>query len=187
MAGRLRYREGRHATSWVNGVPANEKRVDGHPGGASEDWGIFPESSGRAVTWKLCWLWVSLEAVSLGSGSLCFWRQPDSKWAAWVTCSIVFLYLVVEIIWGSALKIQLPGLHSRPTELEFLGERTENVYFNTLLSTHIPGNSFFFKFNWIIAWQCCVGFCHTLAWISHKYTYVSFLNLPPTAHPTPPL
>ena len=43
-----------------------------------------------------------------------------------------------------------------------------------------------FNFNWrIIALQYCVGFCHTAAWISHRYTYVpSLLNLPPTSHPS---
>ena len=46
-----------------------------------------------------------------------------------------------------------------------------------------------FIFNWrIIALQCCVGFCHSTTWISHRYTYVlSFLNLPSTSHPVPPL
>ena len=40
----------------------------------------------------------------------------------------------------------------------------------------------FFFFNWrIIALQCCVGFCHTIAWIIHKYTYItSLLGLPPS-------
>ena len=34
--------------------------------------------------------------------------------------------------------------------------------------------------------QCCVGFCHTSTWISHRYTYVpSLLNFPPTPpHPS---
>ena len=32
-----------------------------------------------------------------------------------------------------------------------------------------------------------VGFCHTSTWISHKYTYVHSLSLPPTSHPVPPL
>ena len=38
-----------------------------------------------------------------------------------------------------------------------------------------------FIFNWkVIALQCCVHFCHTSTWISHRYTYVpSHLNLPP--------
>ena len=53
---------------------------------------------------------------------------------------------------------------------------------------------FFFKtlfiFNWrIIALQCCVGFCLTSAWISHRCTYVPLLlNLPPAPlgfHRTP--
>ena len=49
----------------------------------------------------------------------------------------------------------------------------------------------FLKFvvNWrIIAFQYCVGFCHTMSWISHKVTYVpSLLNLSPTFHTIPPL
>ena len=45
-------------------------------------------------------------------------------------------------------------------------------------------NSFlkYLFFYWrIIALHNCVGFCQTLTWISHRYTYVlSLLNLPPT-------
>ena len=46
-----------------------------------------------------------------------------------------------------------------------------------------------FFLNWrIIALQCCVSFCRTAVWISHRYTYVpSLLSLPPTPHPFPPL
>ena len=34
----------------------------------------------------------------------------------------------------------------------------------------------------------CVGFCHTSAWIGHRYTCVpSLLNLFPTSYPNPPL
>ena len=33
-----------------------------------------------------------------------------------------------------------------------------------------------FNFDWrTIALQCCVDFCHTTTWISHKYTYVPSL------------
>ena len=41
-----------------------------------------------------------------------------------------------------------------------------------------------FIFKWkIIALHCCVGFCRTSAWISHRHTYIpSFLNLPLTPH-----
>ena len=38
------------------------------------------------------------------------------------------------------------------------------------------------------ALQFCVAFCHTPAWVSHRYIYVpSLLNLPPTSCPFPPL
>ena len=41
-------------------------------------------------------------------------------------------------------------------------------------------NVFIFKWK-ISVLQCCVGFCHTSAWISQMYTYVpSLLNLPLT-------
>ena len=44
-----------------------------------------------------------------------------------------------------------------------------------------------FIFNWgVIALQDSVGFCHTSAWVSHRYSYApSLLNLPPTSHPIP--
>ena len=39
-----------------------------------------------------------------------------------------------------------------------------------------------FIFNWrVSALHCCVGFCYTSTWISHRYTYVpSLLNFHPT-------
>ena len=45
-----------------------------------------------------------------------------------------------------------------------------------------------FIFNWrIIVVQCCIGFCHTSTWISHRCAYVlSLLSLPPISHPIPP-
>ena len=49
-------------------------------------------------------------------------------------------------------------------------------------STYLTKN--FFIFNWRIGLKYCVGFCHTSAWISHKYTHFPFLlNLPPISHP----
>ena len=49
-----------------------------------------------------------------------------------------------------------------------------------------------FIFNFTIALQCCVGFCWTGMWISHKYTYVylcmcPLFSLPLAPHPIPPL
>ena len=45
----------------------------------------------------------------------------------------------------------------------------------------IKHTSFFFFLIEGIALHCCVGFCHTSIWISHRYTYVpSLLNLPPS-------
>ena len=54
---------------------------------------------------------------------------------------------------------------------------------------HLPKKIFFLIFNWrIISLQCCVGFCPTKMWISHKYKHVpSLLKLPPTltaSHPS---
>ena len=45
---------------------------------------------------------------------------------------------------------------------------------------------FKFIFSWrIIPLQYCVGFCHTSAWSSHRYTRVPLLlNLPPTSLPS---
>ena len=43
---------------------------------------------------------------------------------------------------------------------------------------------YLFVFDWrIIALQYCVGFCHTSAWISNRYTCVPSLHLQP--HPSP--
>ena len=40
----------------------------------------------------------------------------------------------------------------------------------------------------IIALQCCVDFCHTSTWVSHRNMHVPFpLNLPPNSDPIPPL
>ena len=50
---------------------------------------------------------------------------------------------------------------------------------------------FVFKFIFnlrTIALHCCIVFCHTITWISRKYTYIpSLLNLPPTPNPILPL
>ena len=47
----------------------------------------------------------------------------------------------------------------------------------------------FFKFifiNWrLITLQYCSGFCHTLTWISHKYTYATSLKAPSLLYPIP--
>ena len=58
--------------------------------------------------------------------------------------------------------------------------------------SHFSDKDFFFNlfiFNWrIIALQCCVGFCHTSTWISHRYTYIpSLLKLPSNSHLPPHL
>ena len=61
-------------------------------------------------------------------------------------------------------------------------------WINIYLSIGLLKDIFFFFFLRIIAFQYCVGFCHTSTRISHRYTYVpSLVDAPPIAHPTPPL
>ena len=60
-------------------------------------------------------------------------------------------------------------------------------YLNLLLVFNIDTLVFnflnLFLIRGLVALQCCVAFCHTWTWISHRYTYVpSLMNL----HPTPP-
>ena len=61
-----------------------------------------------------------------------------------------------------------------------------NLLFNNFLSADSYVSSIYF-FDWrMIALQYCDSFCHTSAWISHRYTYVpSLLNLPPASHVLP--
>ena len=68
--------------------------------------------------------------------------------------------------------------------VEVLCETSETVFKwrKTHLSLSLPSSHFFnLIFNCRkIALQCCVGFCHTTAWISHNYTHVpQLLHLPP--------
>ena len=54
------------------------------------------------------------------------------------------------------------------------------IFFIAVLSL----NSFIFYWR-KTALQCCVGFCHTSAWVSHRHMLIpSLLNLPPTSHPS---
>lgn len=64
---------------------------------------------------------------------------------------------------------------------------TMDKYSGILFSIKQIENSFFqiyflkFIFNWrMIALHYCVAFCHTSTWISHRYTYVPSVSLPPT-------
>ena len=44
----------------------------------------------------------------------------------------------------------------------------------------------FIYFNWrLITLQYCSGFCHTLTWINHGFTYVPHLESPSHLHPHP--
>ena len=45
----------------------------------------------------------------------------------------------------------------------------------------LASNSFFFFISWrLITLQYCSGFCHTLTWISHGYTFIPLPD--PTSH-----
>jgi len=64
----------------------------------------------------------------------------------------------------------------------YLNNRSIYIYLNFLVIFICPAFSiflkcFFFFFNWrIIALPYCISFCRTSAWISHRYTYVAFLQ-----------
>ena len=50
---------------------------------------------------------------------------------------------------------------------------------------------FFFSFifiSWrLITWQCCSGFCHTLTWISHGFSFLDWTRRLLYAYTIPPL
>ena len=68
---------------------------------------------------------------------------------------------------------------------DFPGSLYISIYINVALESTLLN---YFFLNWrIIALECCVGFCHTTVWISHKYTYTSsLLVFPPITHSIPP-
>ena len=71
-----------------------------------------------------------------------------------------------------------------PALSSFPGISRWSTFSCSQVTTHSMLFDFFnlFIFNWgIIALQYCVGFCHTSAWSSHRYTYVPcLLSSPPT-------
>ena len=96
-------------------------------------------------------------------------------------CSLAALFTIAES-WNQ------PRRPSMKEQINTMWSIHAVEYYSALIR---QGILFFFKFifNWrMITLHCCVGFCHTPTWISHRYTYVpSLLNLPPIPllHPTP--
>ena len=97
-------------------------------------------------------------------------------------CSLAALFTIAES-WGN------PDVHPWRNGLTQCG----CTYSGILFSLKQIGNFFFtyiFKIYFsrrMIALHCCVAFCHTPTWISHRYAYVpSLLTLPPIPllHPT---
>lgn len=80
---------------------------------------------------------VSLEGVGLGPDSLCFGWNPNSSEQHAGHVGYVSKLGHENHLRVCFLKIQISGPHSGPTGLEFIGERTENVYFKlSLRHTH---------------------------------------------------
>ena len=77
---------------------------------------------------------------------------------------------------------QATGMAKSQTQLSTLAPMIKYI------CTQILPALFSFIFNWRrIALQCCVGFCHTAAWISHRYPYAPPHLEPPShlpPHPT---
>ena len=82
-------------------------------------------------------------------------------------CSLVLILSFILFLLHSFLQYQLQALLSINLLLSLI-----STYSEVIALVALPFYLFFF--NWrIIAFQCCVGFCHTSVWISHKYTYVA--------------
>ena len=96
-------------------------------------------------------------------------------------------------IWRSSQRLQpcsqgLPAAHQeRGIEQILLQSFQKNQFFFFSFFMLPPPHPKLFIFNWRkIASLYCVGLCHTLTWVSHRYTCVpSLLYLPPTFHPLP--
>ena len=100
-------------------------------------------------------------------------------------------------------KLGKQASHGREGRFFFIPSVCDPAYSRELLGLMVPSKPwpwicqlhsflfacfFLFIFNCrIIALQCCIGFCHTAAWISHTCTHVpSLLRLPSISHPIPP-
>ena len=84
------------------------------------------------------------------------------------------------------IKIKFISVYSSKTCIKL--NKLVNWIFSIYNFSFKNGTLLIFKnFNWrIIALQCCICFCCTITWISHKYTHVhSLLSLPPFPHGIP--
>ena len=110
-----------------------------------------------------------------------------------VTQDSIFYGLIVYIHKGLELCLDkfLSLVFHCSTILHVLGVKKylmKKYTFFFFLQSIFPNIFFLKKFYWkIIALQYCVGLCHTLIWISHRYIYIpSLVNLPPTSTPSHP-
>ena len=121
---------------------------------------------------QLCQKWVPWPALGVISAEAC--QKPDlgvrlSKHALrWV----VLKSLRASESSGGLVKTQSAGFQPQDLWFSPSGVGPENLHFS---------------FNWrIIALLCCVAFCQTSTWISHRYAYSTpWTSLPPPHHPTP--
>ena len=92
-------------------------------------------------------------------------------------------FYVLAILKSAAVNIGVHVFFSGYVPMNGIAESCSN-WFWFVWFLFFKHNFLKFIFSWRkIALQCCVDFCHTTAWISHKYTYILSPPEPSSHHP----